>query len=185
MCGPDVHAALTYVSRRWRGLWPAIDDVQDLIEGLKVGEAWAAGLGAGRLAEQLRDVVAPGGVIAVAPRSRPGRPSLAPLARCLAKLLGCRARPNLLVRRRPVPSSRRLRRRGRPGVPLQRHATTIRVVGPLPRRPLLVVDDVVTSGATLLACERVLREAGCLGPIALAAVARTKRPPFAKASAHG
>ena len=66
-------------------------------------------------------------------------------------------------------------------MPLLSHAASMRVVGPMPRRPILIVDDVVTSGATLLACVRVLREAGCGNPIALAAVARATRPPFAKA----
>ena len=42
-----------------------------------------------------------------------------------------------------------------------------------------MICDVATSGATLRACEQVLRAAGCRAPITLAAVARSARPPFA------
>lgn len=181
MSTPEIRASLLYVSRRWRGLWRDVDQVQDLVEALKAGEAWAARSAAQALAPALSRVTTRGTFITAAPRSRPDRPSLAPLVKHLAELLGCVAVAPLLERAEPVPSSRLLRRGGLAGVCAERHASTICAVGPVPRGPVVVIDDVVTTGATLMACQQVLRRAGCPSAIALAALARASRPPFERA----
>ena len=54
MPASGIHAALEYVSRRWRGLWPALDEVQDLIEAPKRGERRAAAVCAAELAKILK-----------------------------------------------------------------------------------------------------------------------------------
>jgi predicted amidophosphoribosyltransferase len=89
------------------------------------------------------------------------------LARAVAADLGCVAE-RLLLRDNGAPQTGRPveERRAGPGL----HGT-----GSIAGRSVLVVDDVVTTGATLSAAARALRDRGARDVIA-AAVARTPRP---------
>lgn len=92
----------------------------------------------------------------------------AELARGIAPLLGARFEPGLAMRLRPTPAQSRLdaatRRRNLAGAFCARG---------VPRR-VLVIDDVVTTGATVRELSQTLRAAGCEEVLVLA-VARAGR----------
>lgn len=68
------------------------------------------------------------------------------------------------------------------GTPYALQRETMRVIAtPSRTRPLLLVDDVLTSGATLLAAAEALQAAGARGPIRGAVLAYAERPERAHA----
>jgi len=92
------------------------------------------------------------------------------IARPLARQLGLPLRKDVLVRSRPRPGALRLTR-------IQRWSTVqgafaTRRGAKVDKLRILLVDDVMTTGATLDACSRVLRRAGAARVMALT-VART------------
>jgi ComF family protein len=91
------------------------------------------------------------------------------LALALARGTGLEVSPGLLVRRRDTSSQAGLsaasRRRNVTGAFAARHRP--RLVG----RTLVLVDDVITTGATAAACARVLKQAGA-AEVRLVTVAR-------------
>ncbi|WP_207483595.1 ComF family protein [Arenibaculum pallidiluteum] len=96
------------------------------------------------------------------------------LARALARLTGVPAAPDLLARRRATPSQgtlgREARRRNVAGAVAVRRGRADAVKG----RRIVLVDDVLTTGATLSECARVLLRAGAaqVDALALARVVR-------------
>jgi ComF family protein len=80
------------------------------------------------------------------------------IARPLARMLGIPFRSYLLVRTKPRPDKLRLTRRERWETVRGAFATHERAQ--VDRMRVLLVDDVFTTGATLDACSRALRQAG-------------------------
>ena len=80
------------------------------------------------------------------------------IARALAKRLGLPCRPYLLMRTKPRPEKLRLTLRER--WRSVRNAFVIRDGSAVDKLRVLLLDDVLTTGATLDACSRALREAG-------------------------
>jgi len=127
-----------------------------------------AGWFAARLAELVRrekivaDVVVPVPLHRARQRQR-GYNQAELIARPLAKLLGLPLQPVLLVRTKPRLEKHRLTRKERwssvKGAYRTREGTRI------DKHRVLLVDDVVTTGATLDACSRALRIAGAAGVI--------------------
>lgn len=82
------------------------------------------------------------------------------LARALARRDGLTEMPDLLLRRRATPSQGRLTRSERQRNVAGAFAVNPRHAGLLKGRRLLLVDDVMTTGATVAACSRVAVKAG-------------------------
>ena len=82
------------------------------------------------------------------------------LARPLAGLAGIPAVPDLLLRRRATPSQGRLSRAERQRNVAGAFAVNPRRAAALRGRRLLLVDDVMTTGATVSACARAALRAG-------------------------
>lgn len=172
-----IYSSLPYLSRTLhRGLVPECDRVQDVIAALKEGSPRAAEVVAGALAQHpaLRGFR---GVVVPVPRSEASRPSLLPLAEALVgQGVGTRAAA-AIARARPVESSRMRRRRGLPGITAAEHAGTLRVTGSWANEPVLLVDDIHTTGATLQAAAGALRAAGQTAPIIAATAGWAAEPP--------
>lgn len=87
------------------------------------------------------------------------------IARPLARRMGKPLRSWLLVRTRPRPDKLRLSRKERWRI--VRGAYSTREGSPVDKLRVLLVDDVFTTGATLDACSRVLKQAGAASVTAL------------------
>jgi ComF family protein len=144
-----------YPQPGFRGLDPGAD---------AVAIAWA--LRAAHALDAVPDAVVP---VALHPRRLRERGFSPPvmLARAIAREVGARFAPVLLERVRDTPSQTGLNRRDR----RRNVANAFRARGPAPPRVWLV-DDVVTTGATLAAAARALRRAGAREICALAAAHR-------------
>jgi ComF family protein len=87
------------------------------------------------------------------------------IARPLARILGIPFRSYLLVRTKPRPDKIRLTRRERWETVRGAYAT--HKSAQVDKLRVLLVDDVFTTGATLDACSRALRQAGALRVVGL------------------
>jgi competence protein ComFC len=87
------------------------------------------------------------------------------IARPLARILGIPFRSYLLVRTKPRPDKIRLTRRERWETVRGAYAT--HKSAQVDKQRVLLVDDVFTTGATLDACSRALRQAGAVRVVGL------------------
>lgn len=172
-----VHSAYPYYSRtRHRGARAECDWVQDLTEAVKAGDPRATRVAAQCLATHPR-LAGFRGTVIPAPRSSSSRPGLIGLAEELVSAgVGQRA-ANLVRREVPVGSSRMRRRQGLGGVSVEQHAESMGVSGEIPDGPILIVDDVFTTGGTIQAVALKLRQAGHTGPICGATVSWVSSDP--------
>ena len=97
------------------------------------------------------------------------------LARALAQAAGKPVFARLLVRRRPTPSQGGLSRSGRLANVRGAFAVSPQHRDRLRDRAILLVDDVLTTGATVGECARVLRRAGA-ARVDVVTLARVVRP---------
>ncbi len=104
----------------------------------------------------------------------------AELARRLSRMTGVPAVPDLLTRVRATIPQERMTREARAANQAGAFEVAGRHRGRVADRTVLVIDDVLTSGATLSACAEALRAAGArrVNVLALARVAFDERPPI-------
>lgn len=144
----------------------------DRLEGAPSFALWMARAGRALLAEA--DLVAPVPLHPIRLFARRYNQA-ALLAQALARTTGVPALPDLLLRRRHTPPQGRFsaaaRRRNVAGA----FAVSPRHRGALAGRRVLLVDDVMTTGATVSACARVLRRQGAAG-VDVLVLARSVRP---------
>jgi ComF family protein len=100
------------------------------------------------------------------------------LANQLGRLTGVPVVPDLLVRRRNTPSQGHLSRAGRSRNVAGAFAVPPRRAWRVRGRSVVLVDDVLTTGATVAACARVLKRAGArrVDVLTLARVVRPTAP---------
>ena len=160
--------------------WGYAGPARELVVGLKFrARPEAARILAAGLAEALRRTRVPGDLVVPVPlsvrrRRRRGYDQARLLARATARALGLAVRPSALRRRRHTAPQSGLtpaaRRRGPRGAFLARRRA---VAG----RCVILVDDVLTSGATAWACARALRRSGARAVTAAVACRTERRDP--------
>lgn len=145
---------------------------RDRTEGAPAYAAWLARAGADLIAEA--ELVAPVPLHPIRLFTRRYNQA-ALLCQALGRLSGLPVVPDLMVRRRHTPSQGRLsaaaRRRNVSGAFAVHPARRARLQG----RRVLLVDDVMTTGATVTACAKVLRRGGAAA-VDVLVLARVIRP---------
>jgi len=165
-----VYGAVPYFSQtKHRDLSDECNSAQDLVQSIKDGKLSAIKEGAALLAKHpnLRGFK---GIVTAAPRSAAGRPSNMRLAGALVKNGIGTIATELVVREKPVESSRMRRRRGLEGIGFDEHYDSMAFVGQPSDMPVLIVDDVFTKGNTLRAVAARIRAAKHTGPIQAATI---------------
>ncbi len=164
LCGACLAAAPAFARARAVMRYDAAS--RPLLLGFKHGDRTeAAASFAGWMARAGRDLLAEAELVAPVPlhwrrlfARRYNQAAL--LTRALARQAGLREVPDLLLRRRATPSQGRLSRSERQRNVAGAFAVNPRRAAALRGRRLLLVDDVMTTGATVGACARVALKAG-------------------------
>ena len=148
-----------------------------MILGLKYGDRQDVAPALARLLDRAGEEVLTDGAILVPVPLHPRRlrarrfNQAAVLAQNLARLSGHAAAPMALRRVKPTPPQKGMS----PAARRRNVAGAFTARGPAPERVVLI-DDVLTSGATLLGCARALRRAGArhVSALTLARVVKTR-----------
>lgn len=124
-----------------------------------------------RFFSKLDKILAPEIPIAIVPSSEPNKPNPALLA--LAKRLAENGRADAtssLRRHQSITSSRLLRQNEHTGNTIDEHLSSIQIAEPskVAGKVILILDDVVTTGTTFMACRKLLLDAGVAEVICLA-----------------
>jgi ComF family protein len=178
LCGACLRERPVY--ERARAVFRYDDESKGLILALKHADRtdaapafaqWMARAGAPLLADAQLIVPVPLHWLRLA-RRRFNQAAL--IGNALARQSGVPTVPDLLVRRRRTPSQGRLSRAGRERNVQGAFAVSRRHAGRLDGRRVLLIDDVLTTGATASACARTLLRAGAaaVDVLALALVVR-------------
>lgn len=126
---------------------------------------------------QLDKILNPGILIAVAPSCEAGNrnPALLELVKRLAES-GREDATSSLLRHQSITSSRLLRQNAYQGNTIDEHLSSIQVTEPskITGKVILLLDDVVTTGATFMACGKLLLDVGVAEVICLA-LGKTKK----------
>tara|TARA_R110002124_G_scaffold129113_1_gene290203 strand:- start:547 stop:1281 length:735 start_codon:yes stop_codon:yes gene_type:complete len=156
------------------------DTGRKLVLALKHGDRQEIAHPAGRwMAQSVKDIITKDTLIAPVPlhwrrmlKRRYNQSAL--LAKALARQTDCAWCADLLQRHRSTPSLDGLGREERSAAVEGSIRLHPKWLGKHQGRPLLLVDDVMTSGATLAACTRASLAAG-LGPVCVVALARVAK----------
>lgn len=150
---PKDRAAVPYVSPRERPLSPDETHVREVSIALKAGDPRAVV----EAAYAMAPLIPPGSSLVPVPGHLPGPPATGTvaLAQALASLVGGAAAP-ILERAYVVPSSRERRRGGLRGLAPEEHAASMAQVARVPPGPVVLVDNVMVSGATFEGARRAL-----------------------------
>jgi ComF family protein len=145
-----------------RAVWQYAHPVREMVLAFKHGQGFGlAGLFAGMLAQEARlldaDCILPVPLHPARMRERGFNPACE-LSRPLARQLGLEHLPQVLLRDRHTPRLAGLRGRER----AQAVRGAFRCEADLSGRRVIVVDDVMTSGATLQEIARTLRQRGAV-----------------------
>jgi predicted amidophosphoribosyltransferase len=178
-----VYSAMEYISTSKRPTVPmASDKARRMVLAMKEGNQQAANVIAKWLVRKHPKLLNFKGVIAPAARSTKERKPHMHFASALLNLgVGSKVIA-LFDRTKDLPSSRARRQAGLPGTTMEEHLESLAVTAPPESGGVLIVDDVITSGAMLKASVRALKRAGFKGPFLAATAATTVEEPRAALS---
>lgn len=147
-------------------------DQTDLVKLIKNAAIFGdTGYAVDQFLPKLDEILNPGVPIAIVPSCEAGKynPALLALAKRLAEKGRAAATPSL-QRHRSITSSRQLRQNAYPGNTIDKHLSSIQITEPskVTGKVILLLDDVVTTGATFMACRKLLLDAGVAEVICLA-----------------
>lgn len=157
--GIEFRVAASYVSPRERELTAEEDWVRKIAYALKDGN----GLAIAEASLRMEELVPAGAVLVPVPNSSGDTSANRKLADVLAAVTGGQV-ADVLGRNVNVQSSTSRRKSGVPGLPRDAQARSMELSGVLPEGQVVLIDNVITTGATMLGTWDALgRPAGAIG----------------------
>jgi predicted amidophosphoribosyltransferase len=173
-----VYSAFSYVSTtKYPSASPSHYKARQLVLDMKRGDRQAAKVIAKWLVRKYPRLLDFKGTVVPAARSTKERKPHLHFANALFELGVGSSVADLFQRTKDLPSSRGRRQAGLPGTTMEEHLGSLAVTGEPVQGGVLIVDDVITSGAMLKASVRVLKRAGFSGPFLAATAAVTIEEP--------
>lgn len=176
-----VYSAFSYVSTTKYPSAPlSHEKARQLVLAMKSGDRQAANVIAKWLVRKYPQLLNFKGTVVPAARSTKERKPHLHFANALLELGVGSGVAALFQRTKDLPSSRERRQAGLPGTTMEEHLDSLAVTGEPVQGGVLIVDDVITSGAMLKASVRSLKRAGFSGPFLAATAAVTIAEPSAE-----